>query len=49
MPSAFIYAHENLSPLIGAWTAAYVAKGCTPEKARRVALARVQRSRTWPR
>jgi hypothetical protein len=48
MPSAGFYGYDNLSPLIRAWTAHYVAKGCTPEKAGRVAFARVQRKRTWP-
>lgn len=38
----------NLSPMIAAWTAHYVRKGCHPEKARRVANARVDRKRTWP-
>lgn len=48
MPSEFSYGHENLSPLIGAWTAHYIAKGCSETKARRVAWARVQRKRSWP-
>lgn len=48
MPDSGGYYCENLSPLIRAWAAHYVAKGCTPEKARRVAFARVQRKRTWP-
>lgn len=49
MPSQLTYGYENLSPLISVWTVHYEAKGCSPEKARRVAAARVQRKRTWPR
>lgn len=48
MPSDGFSAPENLGPLIAAWTARYVAKGCSPEKARRVAQARAWRKRTWP-
>jgi hypothetical protein len=40
--------YPNLSPLIAAWTAHYVAKGCMPTKARDVAWRRVRRKRTWP-
>ncbi len=48
MGGEFGWHYENLSPLIRAWTAHYQAKGCTPEKARRVAEDRVRRKRTWP-
>lgn len=43
------YEYENLSPLIAAWTAHYVRKGCSDTKARDVASRRVQSGkRTWP-
>lgn len=48
MPGSFSYDHENLGPLISAWAARYVAKGCSEEKARRVASERVRHKRTWP-
>lgn len=42
------YQYENLSPRIAAWRSHYIAKGCHPVKADRVAYAKVRRSRTWP-
>jgi hypothetical protein len=48
MPGDFTYAYENKSPLINAWTAHYIAKGCTESKARMVAQKRCERKRTWP-
>lgn len=40
---------RNLSPLIAAWTAHYIAKGASPVKARAVAQKRCQRKTSWPR
>jgi hypothetical protein len=48
MASDLAFSYANLSPLISAWSAHYEARGCSPEKARRVAMDRVQRKRTWP-
>lgn len=44
----FNYFGDNLGPLIKAWTAHYIAKGCHPRKAKEVASARARRKRTWP-
>jgi hypothetical protein len=49
MPTLWAEPYENLSPLARAWTAHYVAKGCHPVKAARVAWDRIHKGRrTWP-
>lgn len=40
--------YRNESPRIRAWTAHYMAKGCSDTKANSVAREKVRRSRTWP-
>lgn len=39
---------RNLSPMYRAWERHYEAKGCTREKARKVAFSRVRRKPNWP-
>lgn len=49
MPSTFSYEYRNDSPRIAAWMAHYVANGCHPIKAAKVAWQKCRNSSTWPR
>lgn len=47
--SAFGYDYgDNLGPMVAAWAAHLIGKGCHPVTAKRKADERVRRKRTWP-
>lgn len=49
MPTSLGSEYHNESPRIAAWTAHYIAKGCHPVKASKVAWQKVRNSTTWPK